>query len=555
MNGSPNIVLMQAYSLRKDYGKYLNYMIRKKAIKGQEYLDSNSKKELEKINSALADSGYFKSVESDPQVKKDQKLDEKTQSLTEEKTFFTADNDDYGKYIGYMIRINALAKKEKLSEKEQQERDRLKNKVDQYVNVDEKPKLNSADDTLIGFYSSEQKHLKLKDAEHAREMLRKGRDNGSVLWEPVISFDNDFLEREGILNRKTGELHDDILKEASYKMMNEAIKREKLNKPYWSASIHRNTDNIHIHFALVEQENSRDIITYKGEKEPKAKFKLSTIYAMKSAFSNELIDITKAQDRITKDRNKLREVVIENAKEQMKSPSFQKELNSLMKMLPDNHKQWQYATLHKINPKITDQVDKITNHLLQGNKDYDEWSDLVKDVDELYKGQYGESQNENKQYGINQFQDLQKRCGNKLLTELKNMDMQAQKIKKYIPSNKKIKNSDNYIQECLALLEHKDEKSNTKEPVQTSKIASSGSLHSNKDYSKLAKERQRKFKKMVDSRKFDQQLRKMMKPIMNKRNVQYLRNSVQKEFENGLTTIDKVKAMNEFNRWHSMDRE
>lgn len=554
MNGSPNIVLMQAYSLRKDYGKYLNYMIRKKAIKGQEYLDADSKKELEKINSALADSGYFKSVEADPQVKTTDQAEKKVEALTKEKTFFNADNDDYGKYIGYMIRINALAKKERLSEKEQKERDRLTKKVDQYINdVDEKPKLNSADDTLIGFYSSESKHLKLKDAEHARQMLRKGRDNGSVLWEPVISFDNDFLEREGILNRKTGELHDDILKEASYKMMNEAIKREKLNNPYWSASIHRNTDNIHIHFALVEQENSREIINYKGEKEPKAKFKLSTIYAMKSAFSNELIDITKAQDRITKNRNKLREVVVENAKEQMQSPSFQKELNTLMKMLPDNHKQWQYATLHKIDPKITDQVDKITNHLLEGNKDYDEWSELVKDVDEMYKGQYGKSKNATKQYSLNQFQDLKKRCGNRLLTELKQIDMQAQAIRKYIPSNKQIKNSENYIQECLSLLESKNK--NKQESHSTKKIVSSGALKSNKDYSKHAKERQEKFKKMVDSRKFDQHLRKMMKPIMNKRNIQYLKNSVQKEFENGLTSIDKVKAMNEFNRWHSIEQE
>lgn len=526
MHGSPNIVLMQAYTLNKDYGSYFNYMSRKKAINGKKYLDPQSQKELQRINDALAKQGYTKNTEKDPTAKSSSLT-----KLTEEKTLFTEDSGDYGKYIGYMIRINALARKERLSQKEIAEKERLEKataKLDRTAPIENKPKLNDANDTLIGVYSSEKRSMKLIDANRARERLREGRENGSVLWEPVVSFDNDFLVREGILNKKTGELHDDIIKDASYKMMSVATDEEKLNNPYWVAAIHRNTDNVHIHFALVEKENSRKMIKYKDTLEPKAKFKMKTVYDMKSAFSNTLIDISKTQDRITKHRDKLREIVMNNAKEEMQSNDFKTEINGLISMLPSNHKKWQYATLHKIDPKITDKLDGIVDHLLQGNSNYDEWSDLVKDVDEMYKGQYGKSKNEHKNYAINQFTDLRKRCGNKLLSELKQMDLRKQKLQNIIS-----RNSDNVTGHS-----HK----------RRSKSVSTKRLNT---YSSNKKD----WIKTDEARKREQHLKKMIKPILSKRSINQLKNSLQKEFENGFTSFDKVKAMQEFNRWHQLDAD
>ena len=311
-------------------------------------------------------------------------------------------------------------------------------------------------------------------------------------------------------------------------MMAVATDEEKLNNPYWVAAIHRNTDNVHIHFALVERENSRKMIKYKDTLEPKAKFKMKTVYDMKSAFSNTLIDISKTQDRITKHRDKLREIVMNNAKEEMQSNDFKTEINGLISMLPSNHKKWQYATLHKIDPKITDKLDGIVDHLLQGNSNYDEWSDLVKDVDEMYKGQYGKSKNEHKNYAINQFTDLRKRCGNKLLSELKQMDLRKQKLQNIIS-----RNSDNVTGHS-----HK----------RRSKSVSTKRLNT---YSSNKKD----WIKTDEARKREQHLKKMIKPILSKRSINQLKNSLQKEFENGFTSFDKVKAMQEFNRWHQLDAD
>lgn len=538
MNGKPNIVLMQAYTFSKNYDKYLNYMIRKEAIKGKEYLDQDSKKELNRINLELEKSGYFikvsdKSKNSDPE-------------LIKEKTFFNNTKDDYGKYINYMIRVSALAKKKALTKDEKDEKERLEkatNKWELQNQAIKKGDLNTADTPIIGWYSSEKRELRLGEAEHARQMLQEGKNNGSVLWEPVVSFDNDFLVRQGILNRDTDELHDEIIKDASYNMMEVAIKDEKLNQPFWTAAIHRNTDNIHIHFALVEKKNSREIIEYKGEQQPKAKFKLKTIYNMKSAFSNTIIDVSKTQDRITKDRNLIRQKVVDNVKESMrKDDELQKDLNELVKSLPKDRSQWQYGKLEKSNPKLTEKLDKITDKLLQDDPNYKEWSKRVLDLDELYKEQYGKSKKKN--YAISQFADIKKRSGNRLLTELKGMDARLRYAKKGIKSSGKDISSDNFIQNWLKYLEKEN-------APKIAKRNRHSQIRSRDLRTSIAQKRQKQFQDQLDRKK----LKKFTRPLLNKRTVSSLKMAVQKEFENGFTTFDKVKAMNEFNRWNNVEQE
>lgn len=544
MNGKPNIVLMQAFSVRSNYGKYVGYMTRKEALNEKEYLSPEERKEITLMNQILEKDGYFDAknevnYSGDPTNKKDNQTIKKIV------------NDDYGKYIGYMMRSNALAKKERLTPEEQKEKERIDSAANKII----EGKINKADDTLIGWYSSESKTLKLRDKEKVADKLREAEKNGSVLWEPVVSFDNDYLIREGILNPKTDELHDDILKDASYNMMKVAQEKENLLNPYWTASIHRNTDNIHIHFALVEERNTRKIISYEGKTEPKAKFKLSTVYAMKSAFSNTIVDQELSQDRITKDRNKIRENVVENVKEEVKDPNFQTKINNFLKKLPDNKRQWQYATLQKIDPKITDELDDITNYLLKDDKNYKEWSSLVKDLDEIYKGQYGKSENKHKNYAQNEFRDLQKRVGNRLLTEFKKMDSSANSMRKALPKIDP-KKSENYIMEIMTQLE-KSSQSKTK----TSRSTISKSKHSttsiaDKNRALAAKrQRQNNFKKRAESYKQDQYLRKITRTVMNKRSITRLQDAAQQEFENGLTSIDKVKAMREFEYWNRIDKE
>lgn len=114
--------------------------------------------------------------------------------------------------------------------------------------------------------------------------------SGSIMWQPIISFDNNFLKEMKVYDPTTGYLDEAGLRKASHKMMNYLEKREGLNPIYWTAAIHRNTDNIHIHYALVEQANSRKLQKYKGIEEPRGKFKQSTLDGMKSTFANSFLE-------------------------------------------------------------------------------------------------------------------------------------------------------------------------------------------------------------------------------------------------------------------------
>ncbi|AMB93098.1 hypothetical protein AWM71_07370 [Aerococcus christensenii] len=73
----------------------------------------------------------------------------------------------------------------------------------------------------------------------------------------MVSFDNQFLEKHGLYNSKTQELDEKRLQMAARKMMTVLIKEDDLHDARWMASIHRNTDNIHIHLATVEQTPSK----------------------------------------------------------------------------------------------------------------------------------------------------------------------------------------------------------------------------------------------------------------------------------------------------------
>lgn len=56
------------------------------------------------------------------------------------------------------------------------------------------------------------------------------------------------------------------------------------------ASIHRNTDNIHIHFSTIKQKPSRELQEWNGEILPRGKRRQSTMDTMKTSFGNELLE-------------------------------------------------------------------------------------------------------------------------------------------------------------------------------------------------------------------------------------------------------------------------
>ena len=83
------------------------------------------------------------------------------------------------------------------------------------------------------------------------------------MWQTVISFDNRWLEKNGIYNSEDGFLDVRTLHEYTRVSVNAMLKKEGLETATWSAAIHYNTDNLHIHIATVEPIPTRPLITVK----------------------------------------------------------------------------------------------------------------------------------------------------------------------------------------------------------------------------------------------------------------------------------------------------
>lgn len=541
MQGLPNIILTCSYSYGRNYKKYFDYMTRKKALEEKKELTKAEQEEQNRVTEALKKQGYFTHVMDDRSLLsadgkgKEKKIADTHKLLTEDE-FNQIYNEDYSKYLGYMVRRQAIASKKQLSKKDIEEMKRISGAMDKMGMPQSDPSK-----LLIDVWTNDKDTMTLGDRKEFQDKMDAAKKHGSMLWTDVVSFDNRWLERQGLYNPKTGELKSEALREASRKMLDVLGKREHLNQPFWLASVHRNTDNIHIHFAIMEKENSRKMVDVGGEMQPRGNFKQSTIYAMKSAFANELVDLSRVQARITEERSNVREAVYQNAKEAMNRPDFRDRLNAFIKRLPADRRKWNYQSLHRMDPSLTKELDKITDELLKDDPHLEKYKDLVGDVDEFYKEQYGKTKNEHKHYADNQLKDLKKRAGNRLLHDLSNLQASRDQV---------LQRAAELEQKGISKIGKSKKKEKDDEEREKSKAR--------KHFASTAlKQRQLRHKQMMDylQRKRQQEQKKAMQLTLRKRSIRSLQNGVQKEFDNGLTTYEKVQAMREFQRWHGVEQE
>ena len=74
--------------------------------------------------------------------------------------------------------------------------------------------------------------------------------------------------------------------------MKTLLEKEQLRLASWTAAIHYNTNNIHVHIAIVDPEGEREKVKdgkYAGE--PKGTWNIRTIRYAKSAAVNELLEL------------------------------------------------------------------------------------------------------------------------------------------------------------------------------------------------------------------------------------------------------------------------
>lgn len=279
-----------------------------------------------------------------------------------------------------------------------------------------------------GLFSMDYDRLTSDTAQVYKNQFQKAQENGSLLWQTVISFDNKWLEELGIYNSTTQALDEARIQGMTRIFMKTLLEKEQLRLASWTAAIHYNTDNIHVHIAIVDPEGEREKVkdgTYAGE--PKGTWNIRTIRYAKSAAVNELLEL----DQEMKQLNELvRNCIVKPLREQgQHEVLLQNELEQLLTKLeqsvPDIHK-WQYG-LSEMKP-YRKEIDAITTNWLQQvhpeeyQKIQTAWEYLQKQQERAYG-----TNNRKKDYQRNQETDLYKRCGNAVLQVLRETEMEKKK--------------------------------------------------------------------------------------------------------------------------------
>lgn len=272
--------------------------------------------------------------------------------------------------------------------------------------------------------------LSEKESEKLKELFSNAQENKSIMWQDVFSFDNEWLENQGLYDSKTHTVDEEKIRQSIRNTMNELIEKEKLPSLLWSASLHYNTDNIHVHIASVELDPSRE----RGKRKPK------TLLNMKSKFVNNIID---RQDEYKKINDIIRKNIIETDKnfDLKKDVQIKKMVKDIILKLPKDKRQWHYNynTMSEVRPILN----QLTSYYIESFKKY-EFRDLNNRLDKeenILKETYGESESfRYKDYKKNKINDLYTRMGNNILKEIKK-SLADEKL------NKKGKShiSDNYI--------------------------------------------------------------------------------------------------------------
>ncbi|MET3690213.1 putative transcriptional regulator [Priestia megaterium] len=260
-----------------------------------------------------------------------------------------------------------------------------------------------------------------------KESFEEAQKNNSIMWQDVITFHNPWLQEQGIYDARTHTVDERKLMYVTRQAMSKMLERERLNESaVWSAAIHYNTDNIHIHVATVEPNPTRS----RGKRKPK------TLDVMKSTVVNQIRDRGKNQDRIN---HLIRKEMVDQKKQDSSFAWRNRELKPLFLMvynhLPQDKRQWQYSynTIKPLKPYIDTLSEKYIKKYHQ--KEYQQLiKNLDKEVKELKKA-YGEGTRDKgryENYKQTKIDDLYKRMGNAFLQEMKAYDRKQQDVKRLL---------------------------------------------------------------------------------------------------------------------------
>lgn len=267
------------------------------------------------------------------------------------------------------------------------------------------------------------------DKQELKDQFIQAEENGNLMWQTVISFDNRWLEEQGIYDSATNMLNSDKIRELTRNSMDRMLEKEGISESaVWSAAIHYNTDNIHIHVATVEPGMSQRPMRENGE--PKGVWRRSTLNAGKSVVVNDIL-LQQEENRYLNEL--IRHNIVGGKKDQ--AIAYDRDLRlAFLKVyneLPQNKQYWNYNSTNLGNQTRKD-LDTLSEMFISKYhaEDYNEFKKAAKIQQEKYKTAYGEGNKSANNYADNKEKELYTRLGNSILKEMKEYDRQLDQDEK-----------------------------------------------------------------------------------------------------------------------------
>lgn len=256
--------------------------------------------------------------------------------------------------------------------------------------------------------------LGAEQIEYYRDLERKSLAAGCPKYLSVISFDNDFLKEFNIIT-KDDMLNVGRLRELTRLGMNGLISKSKKldnDNVYWTAGIHMDTDNIHIHLDFLEYERREDRNKIYRDKD---KLEQQALDEIKSKIGNGII----GPERIIAISKMERDILPPQISANYMSCAEQLTELALKLPPPNSRGIWEYGRLTKYQRDINKTVDAVIMSNPQLKEQFFKYLKMLDDHMELVRRMYGEGERHLWcNFKKNRLKDFRNKTGNALLKYL-----------------------------------------------------------------------------------------------------------------------------------------
>lgn len=285
-----------------------------------------------------------------------------------------------------------------------------------------------------GLFTEGKPKLTQAEKKKYKDAFQTAEKNNSVMFQHVISFDNEWLAKQGIYDPKIGMLDEKRLQQVTSASMKSFLRKEGMEgSAIWLAAIHKNTKHFHVHISVTEPTPTRKFYSNKrrpelekgtdGKPVRDGRMAPATRRAVRSTVYSEIAQRGSIYQRIDDYAKEQLLTPLHASKEVIRSHENEALFLELHQMYKKHSGQWNYGNLNKHPAKKV--VDQITTNYL--TKHHPEEMQVFQKAWEHEGNLQQEAYGKKTEFNIHTYleskdEKLYKQLGNQVLQEVKNYD-------------------------------------------------------------------------------------------------------------------------------------